>query len=70
MEDIAIHQINGVSFIYLGDIGNSDFNRDIFTIYRSYRYSVLFGLAGFLWCVYYDTRYSMRVIVSIFISLL
>ena len=34
MEDIAIHEMNGLSHIYLGDIGNSDFNRDTFTIYR------------------------------------
>ena len=34
MEDIAIHEANGASLIYLGDIGNSDFIRDSFTIYR------------------------------------
>jgi hypothetical protein len=34
MEDIAIHEMNGASYIYLGDIGNSDFDKDIFTIYR------------------------------------
>jgi hypothetical protein len=34
MEDIAVHDIRGVSYVYLGDIGNSDFDRDILTIYR------------------------------------